>query len=78
MTTAPEGRGPVLALIAHPDTPASRDEDEFRRLTGVPLDARLTLPEWACWVFRELQAVSAATAATRAKTGSGRRRTRKG
>ncbi|MEV7907486.1 GTPase-associated system all-helical protein GASH [Streptomyces anulatus] len=56
ITAAPEGRGPLIALIAHRDRPASRDRSEFRRLTGVPHDARLTLPEWACWVFRELQA----------------------
>jgi hypothetical protein len=57
----PEGRGPVMALIAHPDAPAARaEEDEFRRLTGVPADAELTLPGWATWVFRELQAARAA------------------
>jgi hypothetical protein len=56
----PEGRGPVMALIAHPDAPASRAEHEFRRLTGVPADAEVTLPDWATWVFRELQAARAA------------------
>nr|WP_239069640.1 GTPase-associated system all-helical protein GASH [Streptomyces sp. SID13666] len=74
ITAEPEGRGPVIALIAHRDVPASRDENAFRRLTGVPHDARLTLPQWACWVFREFQATSA-TAATKASR-SGRRRTR--
>jgi hypothetical protein len=68
----PVGRGPVMALIAHPDAPASRAEGEFRRLTGVPPDAQLTLPGWASWVFRELQAVKAVTDGVSAK-----RRTRK-
>lgn len=51
------------------------DEDcecEFRRLTGVPLDAHLTLPGWARWVFRELQAARATTDGVSTK-----RRTRK-
>lgn len=56
----PGGRGPIMALIAHPDVPAARAEAEFRRLTGVPADAQLTLPDWATWVFRELQATRAA------------------
>ncbi|MEU6610003.1 GTPase-associated system all-helical protein GASH [Streptomyces shenzhenensis] len=75
ITAVPEGRGPVIALIAHSDTPASRDSSAFRRLTGVPHDARLTLSEWACWIFRELQAVHATTASPKASRG-GRRRTR--
>lgn len=57
----PEGRGPIMALIAHPGAPTARSEDEFQRLTGVPVDAELTLPSWATWVFRELQAARAAT-----------------
>lgn len=68
----PEGRGPLVALIAYPDAPASRAEGEFRRLTGVPPDAQLTLPGWASWVFRELQAARAAKGSASAK-----RRTRK-
>lgn len=67
-----EGRGPLLALIAYPDAPASRAESEFRRLTGVPSDVQLTLPGWASWVFRELQAARATTGGTSVK-----RRTRK-
>jgi GTPase-associated system helical domain len=63
----PEGPGPVMALIAHPDGPAARAEADFRRLTGVPIDAQLTLPSWATWVFRELQAARAATDGTSTK-----------
>jgi hypothetical protein len=78
ITAVPEGRGPVIALIAHPDTPAARDGSAFRRLTGVPRDARLTLPQWACWVFRELQATSATAASTSAKASRGGRRRPRG
>jgi hypothetical protein len=60
LVAPPEGRGPLVALIAYPDAPASRAEGEFRRLTGVPPDAQLTLPGWATWMFRELQAARAA------------------
>lgn len=61
MIAHPDGRGPIMALIAHPDASAARTKTEFRRLTGVPADAQLTLPGWATWVFRELQAARAAT-----------------
>lgn len=57
----PSGRGPVMALIAHPDFLNARVESEFQRLTGIPADAQLTLPQWATWIFRELQAARAAT-----------------
>lgn len=61
----PAGRGPVLALIAHPDAPAATRDHEFQRLTGVPVDTELTLPAWATWVFRELQAVRATASGVR-------------
>lgn len=60
LIASPEGRGPVMALIAHAGAPASRAEADFRRLTGVPPDAPITLPAWATWVFREMQAARAA------------------
>lgn len=63
----PEGRGPLLALIAYPDAPVTRAEEEFRRLTGVPANAQLTLPDWARWVFRELQAARATTGGANAR-----------
>lgn len=56
---SPGGRGPVLALIAYPEIQALSESDEFQRLTGIPRDAQLTLPEWAKWIFRELQATRA-------------------
>ena len=56
---SPGGRGPVLALIAYPEVQGLSESDEFRRLTGISQDAQLTLPEWAKWIFRELQATRA-------------------
>lgn len=60
MIGPPDGRGPIMALVAHPYAPAADSDTDFRRLTGVPADAQLTLPGWATWVFRELQAARAA------------------
>jgi hypothetical protein len=57
----PEGRGPLLALIAYPGTAAPVTDDNFRRVIGVSVDTPITLPGWATWVFRELQAARAAT-----------------
>lgn len=59
MVDRPDGRGPVIALIGHSDAPAAHETTEFRRLTGIPQDAQITLPGWAAWIFRELQAARA-------------------
>ena len=67
----PRGRGPVIALISSSESPDA--EIDFRRVTGVPADARLTLAGWATWVFRELQAAQA----THGSGGKPQRRTRK-
>jgi GTPase-associated system-like protein len=63
---APDGRGPLLGLIAHPDTVAARSEERFHRLTGLPPGTPMTLPAWAGWVFRELQAVTATAGSRKA------------
>ncbi|MFC0861640.1 GTPase-associated system all-helical protein GASH [Sphaerimonospora cavernae] len=73
LVAVPAGRCSVLALISHPEVRASHTEEEFRRLTGLSPETELTLPSWAIWVFRELQAVKAVTNYTTAK-----RRGRKG
>ncbi|MDW9623849.1 GTPase-associated system all-helical protein GASH (plasmid) [Sinorhizobium meliloti] len=70
---APDGRGPLLALIGHPDHAKARGEEAFQILTGVPADARLDPVAWAGWIFRELQASKAASDDSPAK-----RRARKG
>lgn len=55
----PAGRAAVLSLVAYPDLIASKKPEDFRRLTGVPAETELTLPQWSTWVYRELQAVAA-------------------
>ncbi|WP_315751863.1 MULTISPECIES: GTPase-associated system all-helical protein GASH [unclassified Bradyrhizobium] len=57
----PAGRTPVLSLVAYPDLLASKKPEDFRRLTGIPAETELTLPQWSTWVFRELQAAAATT-----------------
>jgi hypothetical protein len=53
------GRGPMLALVGEADSEAIADDSKFRDRFGVPADAKLTLPQWATWLFRELQAARA-------------------
>lgn len=60
----PAGRGPLLALIGHRDVLPRIDDRKFRDLVGVEPDTALTLPDWSVWMFRELQAVRAATEAS--------------
>lgn len=64
---APEGRGPLLALIGHPTHANARDKTAFHLLTGVPETAQLKPVEWAAWIFRELQAARAASDGSSAK-----------
>ena len=53
---SPLGRSPVLALIAHPETCGALKDDELRRIIGVSLDVQISDPQWASWLFRDLQA----------------------
>jgi hypothetical protein len=73
LAAAPEGRGPLLALIGHASQAGARDAMEFQRLTGVPSDAELGAAGWALWLLRELQASQAATDAAAAKRRGSRR-----
>lgn len=60
LTAAPTGRGPVLGLIGHGGAVAAIDDSNlFRDWVGVRADTRLTLANWATWLFRELQATRA-------------------
>lgn len=70
---APNGRGPLLAMIGHPDHANARAEEAFRGLAGVPADTPLDPVAWAGWIFRELQASKAASDGSSAK-----RRARRG
>ncbi len=72
LAAAPDGRGPLLALIGHPSHTRARDADDFQRLTGIPASSELNAVTWAGWLFRELQAAKAATDAAPPK-----RRTKK-
>jgi hypothetical protein len=53
---SPLGRSPILALIAHPETFIALKDDELRRIMGVSLDVQISDPQWASWLFRDLQA----------------------
>ena len=76
---AAQGRGPLLGLIGHPQTPSSLSGKDFRDLVGVAADTPLSLPEWATWLFRELQAARAAAEGAEAKTsGNAKRRNERG
>jgi hypothetical protein len=55
----PGGRGPLLGLIGHSVGRSPLDDRAFRERVGVPADTALTAPEWATWIFRELQAARA-------------------
>lgn len=73
LVAAPVGRGPLLALIGHRESRPTIDGQAFRDLAGVPPDTSLTLPEWAAWIFRELQAARATS-----DDSGARRRVRRG
>ena len=70
LTAAPDGRGPLLALIGHPAHTGARNADDFQRLTGVSASSELDEVAWARWLFRELQASKAATDASASKRRS--------
>jgi hypothetical protein len=63
----PIGRGPLLGLIGHGTGESKLDDRAFRALVGVPAATGLRVPEWATWLFRELQAARAAQEGTAEK-----------
>lgn len=67
LVAAPDGRGPLLALIGHPTHAGARKSEDFQRLTGVPASSELDAVAWAGWLFRELQASKATKDASPAK-----------
>ena len=75
LVAAPEGRGPLLALIGHRDVLPQIDDRRFRDLVGAKSDTALTLPDWSVWMFRELQAARAAAEASVPKRRVSRKRT---
>lgn len=54
----PTGRGPLLGIFGHGFGRHLNDE-QFRNLVGIPAESVLTVPQWATWIFRELQAARA-------------------
>ncbi|OLF53919.1 GTPase-associated system all-helical protein GASH [Pseudomonas chlororaphis] len=61
------GRGPILGLLAEQQGKFAIDDAQFREKVGVPAEAVLTIPEWAAWIFRELQAARATQEVVKAK-----------
>ena len=53
------GRGPVLALLGAGENQPALDDERFKRKIGIPAATMLSLPEWAAWLFRELQTAEA-------------------
>lgn len=53
------GRGPIVGLLGQ-GRGQDIDDARFVELVGVPAETLLTIPEWATWLFRELQAARAA------------------
>lgn len=63
----PTGRGPILGILRHGSGRSTLDDGDFRAQVGVPAATPLTVPEWATWLFRELQAARAAQEGSEAK-----------
>ena len=61
------GRGPILALLGDPSGHPLLDDLVFRERVGVPASIALTIPEWATWIFNELQAARACQEAAESK-----------
>lgn len=55
----PIGRGPLLGILGHRAGRSPLDDRTLRNLVGVPAATILRVPEWAKWIFRELQAARA-------------------
>lgn len=54
----PTGRGPLLGILGH-GLARHIDDNSFRSLIGISAESVLTIPQWATWIFRELQAARA-------------------
>lgn len=62
---ANDGRRPILGSLDI--IRSDLDDERLREKIGIPAGTSLTLPEWASWFFRELQAAEATQSVTKAK-----------
>lgn len=56
---APDGRGPLLSLIGHPQDSHAVEATTLRALGGVDALTTMTPSDWGTYLFRELQAARA-------------------
>lgn len=59
---AAAGRGPLLSVIGHPQSPTAVDDAAIRALTGLDAFTKMTPSEWGTYLFRELQSARATNA----------------
>ncbi|MGJ0639387.1 GTPase-associated system all-helical protein GASH [Xenorhabdus bovienii] len=59
------GRGPILGALGA--IQSELNDDRLREKIGISVETVLTLPEWASWFFRELQAAEATQNVAKAK-----------
>lgn len=56
------GRGPLLSVIGHPQSPTAVDAAALRALAGLDASIKMTPSEWGTYLFRELQSARATNA----------------
>lgn len=59
---AAAGRGPLLSVIGHPQSPTTIDAATLRALAGLDASTKITPAEWGTYLFRELQSARATNA----------------
>lgn len=59
---AAAGRGPLLSVIGHPQSPTTVDAAALRALAGLDASTKMTPAEWGTYLFRELQGARATNA----------------
>jgi hypothetical protein len=59
---AAAGRGPLLSVIGHPQSPTMVDAAALRALAGLDASTKMTPAEWGTYLFRELQSARATNA----------------
>jgi GTPase-associated system helical domain len=62
---AAAGRGPLLSVIGHPQSPGTVDAAALRALAGLDAAAKMTPSDWGTYLFRELQSARATNASAK-------------